>query len=170
MPRMPQGPPPTTTYPVLPPASSRLPAAVAVRPSCRVVTNLLLMVQGRLMKAIGPRSLARPTRLMRGRNSEAGGHCFQSSVESGRRDLNPGPSGPKPDALPDCATPRGGCGEAARATHDRQDTQRVDPLVAEGPLGGALRANPPTDAPTTPAQAPPRDSRTGRGARRRGPR
>jgi len=32
---------------------------------------------------------------MRGRNSEAGGHCFQSSVESGRRDLNPGPSGPK---------------------------------------------------------------------------
>src|SRR5438876_12261390 len=27
-------------------------------------------------------------------------------TESGRRDLNPGPSGPKPDALPDCATPR----------------------------------------------------------------
>src|SRR6266511_2786240 len=26
--------------------------------------------------------------------------------ESGRRDLNPGPSGPKPDALPGCATPR----------------------------------------------------------------
>src|SRR6058998_4458416 len=26
--------------------------------------------------------------------------------KSGRRDLNPGPSGPKPDALPDCATPR----------------------------------------------------------------
>src|SRR5436853_4915641 len=27
-------------------------------------------------------------------------------TESGRRDSNPGPSGPKPDALPDCATPR----------------------------------------------------------------
>src|SRR6266516_2123281 len=134
MPRMPQGPPPTTTYPVLPPASSRLPASVAVRPSCRVVTNLLLMVQGRLMKAIGmvkgrlmkaigPRSLARPTRLMRGRNSEAGGHCFQSSVESGRRDLNPGPSGPKPDALPDCATPR-------QCDHLGQDSRLIGLLVA----------------------------------------
>src|SRR6266699_3078285 len=30
-------------------------------------------------------------------------------TESGRRDLNPGPSGPKPDALPDCATPRWHC-------------------------------------------------------------
>src|SRR5205823_5959084 len=30
-------------------------------------------------------------------------------TESGRRDLNPGPSGPKPDALPDCATPRRRC-------------------------------------------------------------
>src|SRR4029077_18123498 len=33
----------------------------------------------------------------------------QVVVESGRRDLNPGPSGPKPDALPDCSTPRGFC-------------------------------------------------------------
>src|ERR1019366_3910663 len=29
-----------------------------------------------------------------------------SLTTSGRRDLNPGPSAPKADALPDCATPR----------------------------------------------------------------
>src|SRR3954470_812263 len=28
-------------------------------------------------------------------------------LESGRQDLNLRPSGPQPDALPDCATPRG---------------------------------------------------------------
>ncbi len=28
------------------------------------------------------------------------------SFKSGRQDLNPRPSGPKPDALPNCATPR----------------------------------------------------------------
>ncbi len=30
----------------------------------------------------------------------------QTTYWSGRRDSNPRPSGPKPDALPDCATPR----------------------------------------------------------------
>src|SRR4051812_23976582 len=31
-----------------------------------------------------------------------------AACESGQRDLNPRPSGPQPDALPDCAMPRGG--------------------------------------------------------------
>jgi hypothetical protein len=34
------------------------------------------------------------------------GSRYDQLTKSGRRDLNPGPSGPKPDALPDCATPR----------------------------------------------------------------
>ena len=33
-------------------------------------------------------------------------NIFKTSLWSGRKDLNLRPSGPKPDALPGCATPR----------------------------------------------------------------
>ena len=50
----------------------------------------------------------------------AGNRCKFSILWSGRRDLNPRPSAPKADALPDCATPR------------RCQTSR---LYRSGPLG-----------------------------------
>jgi hypothetical protein len=46
---------------------------------------------------------------------------------SGRRDSNPRPSGPKPDALPDCATPRL---LLVYRINDRLGSQRAEDTVA----------------------------------------
>src|SRR5438128_743671 len=83
MDRMPPAPPPTTNSPVPPPSSSCLPSRGGYPAQLLGESHLSLMLQGKAGKAIG------------GRGAEWRGLPQQDLDESGRRDLNPGPSGPK---------------------------------------------------------------------------